>query len=256
MRNLQSAKFGKRKRNEDPDEFRDIIKADKYLFSIYSEILNVAFDHLCLKEIRSSKYSVLELGSSGGITSELNPKIITTDIRKAVGVNAMVNGMSLPFIDESLDGIIAKDILHHIPDPVPHFAEVVRTLKPGGKIVYIEPNWNLLSTLVFTYLHPEVFDKKQKSWKRESKGPMDANQALAWIVFVRDSDDFKRMYPELTVTIFAPQYGLSYLLAGGVYNRSFIPSNLLLKLGIMENRSKTWMKFAGLNRFIVVEKKK
>lgn len=255
MRKTQDIKFRTRKRDENPEEFRNKIQSDKYLNWIYSQITSSALNLLEIQNKSYSEYSILELGSSGGITNEMYPFIITSDIRESIGVSAMINGMSLPFRDESLDGIIAKDVLHHIPDPECHFNEILRTLKPGGKIIYIEPNWNRLSKFVFTYFHPEVFDSKQISWSRESKGPMDANQALAEIVFERDADKFNNLYPGLTVRILSPLYGLSYLLAGGVYNRSVIPSNILIKLGNIERKSKTWMKFVGLNRLVVIEKR-
>jgi SAM-dependent methyltransferase len=250
----QDSKFIKRKRNEDPNYFREKLKNDEYLLSVYKTITESAYHALKVDPTIESGRVVLELGSSGGITNELFPDVITSDIRSSSGLAAMVDGMCLPFRDNSLNGIIAKDILHHLPDPVKHFTEVVRTLKVGARIVYIEPNWNILSRIVFTLFHPEPFEANQKEWTRKSNGPMDSNQALARIIFERDIELFKKLYPQLSVRVLDPVYGVSFLLAGGVYSRSKVPAKVLIMLAKIESKSPLWLNLFGLNRLIVLEK--
>jgi SAM-dependent methyltransferase len=221
---------------------------------MYKLIIDYAYNNLISDLPDKFSIRILELGSSGGITHDLYPEVITSDIRNSSDLDAMVDGMSLPFRDNSLDGIIAKDILHHLPDPLKHFKEVNRTLKAGAKVVYIEPNWNRLSRIIFTIFHPEPFDSNQRDWIRESQGPMDSNQALAQIIFERDIEIFRDMFPHLSVSISEPLYSLSFLLAGGVYSRSKFPAKMLVKLARFEGKSKIWMKIFGLNRIIVLQK--
>lgn len=45
------------------------------------------------------------------------------------------DGLSLPFPDASLDAIFANMYLHHCPDPLAAVSEMVRVLKPGGRLV-------------------------------------------------------------------------------------------------------------------------
>jgi ubiquinone/menaquinone biosynthesis C-methylase UbiE len=45
------------------------------------------------------------------------------------------DGASLPFHDQSLDAIFANMYLHHSPDPLSAIREMVRTLRPGGRLV-------------------------------------------------------------------------------------------------------------------------
>jgi SAM-dependent methyltransferase len=45
------------------------------------------------------------------------------------------DGLSLPFPDESLDAVFANMYLHHTPDPQAAIAEMVRVLRPGGRLV-------------------------------------------------------------------------------------------------------------------------
>ena len=254
MKIQQNSKFLRRQRNEDPNQFRQKVKNDEYLYSIYKLIIDYAYSDLVSDLPDKSSIRILELGSSGGITNDLYPDVITSDIRISSDLDAMVDGLWLPFRDNSLDGIIAKDILHHLPDPIKHFKEVNRTLKEGSKVVYIEPNWNFLSRIIFTIFHPEPFESNQKDWIRESKGPMDSNQALAQIIFERDIEIFRDMFPHLSVRVLEPLYGLSFLLAGGVYSRSKFPAKMLVKFARFEGKSRIWMKLFGQNRIIVLQK--
>jgi arsenite methyltransferase len=45
------------------------------------------------------------------------------------------DGATLPFEDEMLDAVFANMYLHHCPDPKAAIAEMVRVLKPGGRLV-------------------------------------------------------------------------------------------------------------------------
>jgi arsenite methyltransferase len=45
------------------------------------------------------------------------------------------DGLSLPLPDHSVDAVFANMYLHHIPDPLVAIHEMVRLLKPGGRVV-------------------------------------------------------------------------------------------------------------------------
>jgi arsenite methyltransferase len=45
------------------------------------------------------------------------------------------DGQSLPLPDESLDAVFANMYLHHCPDPLAAIREMVRVLRPGGRLV-------------------------------------------------------------------------------------------------------------------------
>ncbi|MDE0184938.1 MAG: methyltransferase domain-containing protein [Candidatus Poribacteria bacterium] len=46
-----------------------------------------------------------------------------------------VDAKSLPYPDQSFDGIISNSIIHHIPDPMPALREISRTVRSGGLIM-------------------------------------------------------------------------------------------------------------------------
>ncbi len=47
----------------------------------------------------------------------------------------LADGAALPFEDASLDAVFANMYLHHCPDPQAAISEMVRVLKPGGRLV-------------------------------------------------------------------------------------------------------------------------
>jgi ubiquinone/menaquinone biosynthesis C-methylase UbiE len=47
----------------------------------------------------------------------------------------LADGATLPFEDATLDAVFANMYLHHCPDPFAAIAEMVRVLKPGGRLV-------------------------------------------------------------------------------------------------------------------------
>jgi SAM-dependent methyltransferase len=46
----------------------------------------------------------------------------------------------LPFPDASFDGVVLKDLLEHVPDPVALVAEARRVLRPGGRVFASSPD--------------------------------------------------------------------------------------------------------------------
>lgn len=47
----------------------------------------------------------------------------------------LADGLALPLPDSSLDAAFANMYLHHCPDPLAAIREIVRTLRPGGRLV-------------------------------------------------------------------------------------------------------------------------
>lgn len=239
-------------RDVDPDLARLRVLGDTYLFEVYESCLTRMIE---LSDNNSvERLDILELGSAGGITKDLFPSIVTSDVRAAYGVDVLISGDALPYPDNSLDLILAKDTLHHISDPETHFREVSRVLRSGGRAVYLEPNWNRISRLVFTWFHPEPFDPKAQRWGFESSNPMNSNQALAHNIFVRDRSRYDSLFPNLKAQVLESDNGLAFLLSGGVHTRTPIPASWLSRVRRWESRHPMIIDSFGVNRFILLEK--
>ncbi len=49
-------------------------------------------------------------------------------------------GRPLPFDDASFDGVVLKDLLEHVADPVAVVRETLRVLRPGGRVFASSPD--------------------------------------------------------------------------------------------------------------------
>lgn len=64
------------------------------------------------------------------ITKQKNPE--TTVITCSI--------LELPFADNTFDYVISSDVIEHTPDPLKGTNELIRVLKPGGKLCITVPN--------------------------------------------------------------------------------------------------------------------
>ncbi|WPL19992.1 class I SAM-dependent methyltransferase [Thiorhodovibrio frisius] len=198
---------------------------------------------------------VLELGSGAGFLSELLPGLITSEVFSTPNAKCVLDASRLPFSAHSLNAIVMTDVFHHIPDVRLFFHEAVRCVRPGGRVLMIEPWRTPWSEWVYTHLHHEPFLPKAKQWSLPpGQGPLSAaNGALPWLVFQRDQRRFKAEFPALRNLAIKPLMPLAYLLSGGVSMRSLMPGWAYpwirrLERTVGENR---WAMFA----FIVLERR-
>ncbi len=230
-----------------------MIVDNQYFYTIYSQILERQIELLNVNE--SDLNFVVEIGSSGGITKQLTPKVISTDVRPELNLNLVMDAQNLSFKNNSLHGIIGKDVLHHLPDIESHFAELQRCLIVGAKAVYAEPNWTFFSKQIYRFFHPEPWIENQPEWKFYSEDPMYSNQALPYLIFIRDIGKFTSLYPNLKVTILNDYgFSISYLLSRGVHAKVIIPNSLLKYVLVFEKKFSFIFKHFDLMRLIVIQK--
>jgi SAM-dependent methyltransferase len=61
----------------------------------------------------------------------------------AGGAGSAVRGdaLHLPFPDGAFDRVVASEVLEHLPDDAGALAELVRVLRPGGRLAVTVPRW-------------------------------------------------------------------------------------------------------------------
>jgi SAM-dependent methyltransferase len=93
--------------------------------------------------------TVLDAGCGIGILGRLYPGIGLVGLDASLpllrnvtsGYRMLVEGSAeaLPFADGSFDHVIALNMLHHVINPANAVREFARVLKPGGKLVAVDP---------------------------------------------------------------------------------------------------------------------
>jgi len=169
----------------------------------------------------------VEIGSGAGFIAETYADVVTSDVKLLPFVQLVCRGERMPFRDGSVRALYAINTFHHIPSPGAFFSELDRVLHPGGGAVLIEPYFGPVARRLFAGLHAsETFDMAATRWEAPAEaGPFSqANQALSWVVFVRDRARFEREFPRIEIVADEPHTHLRYLLSGGVNFRQLLPS--------------------------------
>jgi SAM-dependent methyltransferase len=83
---------------------------------------------------------------------------VSTEILPVDRVGVRCDALRLPFRTGSVDRIVFIDVLHHLGAPKAFFREAARALKPGGKVVCIEPWVTAFSYPIYRFIHHEGCD--------------------------------------------------------------------------------------------------
>jgi SAM-dependent methyltransferase len=170
--------------------------------------------------------AILELGSGGSYLKNLEPAIVTSDVVPGIA-ERVVDGRRLPFADGTLRALLMTHVFHHIPDVDAFFKEAHRALVPGGVISMIEVAHTPFARFFFKNFHHEPYDDAPKEWTFDQHDPMmDCNQALTWMIFVRDRALFDQRHPGFIVEKLELLPWLAYFSSGGVTSRYLIPKFL------------------------------
>ncbi len=201
---------------------RRIIREKPFLRAIYDEWY--AFLAEVTPPVAAIDHPALEFGSGAGYLDEVIPRLITSEVFDAPGLQLVADATRLPVRHASLRAVLMVDVLHHIPNVRAFFREATRAVVPGGVMAMVEPWATRWSTWVYQHLHHEPFLPDSDGWSFASTGPLSgANGALPWMVFARDRPTFERDFPEWRIERIDPFMPLRYLLSGGVSMRSLMP---------------------------------
>ena len=227
---------------------KQIIASKPFLKSIYDE-----WYRMLAAELPEGYGEVLEIGSGAGYCSQFIPGLITSEILACPGVRVVLDARKLPFADGSLRAIVMTNVLHHIPQVDRFLDEASRCLRPGGKILMIEPWVTPWSRFVYKRFHHEPFDPEAADWCFLSSGPLSgANGAIPWIAFARDRDKFESRFPELAIEQIRPFLPFRYLASGGVGLRSLMPGFTHGAWAAMERLLKSQWPALGMFAFVSV----
>jgi len=219
-------------------EQRDVWDRKPALRAIYADSHRRMLDALLHDHVPDGP--ILDVGAGSDRFRALAPvRIISLDIAAAPWVDVQADACRLPFAAHSLAGIAMLDVLHHLIDPLPFFQEARRCLKPGGRLVLIEPGMTPLSYPFYRHLHREPADMKVDPFVPRvvelDPDPFDSNQAIPTLLFMRMAHRARLLSAvaglQLRFTNWLSLF--AYPLSGGFQRWSLLPgfaANPLLRL--------------------------
>jgi SAM-dependent methyltransferase len=224
-----------------------------YLTYLYSKINNQF----------SSTAQLLEIGSGAGLSKFFLPQNVKrTDVlpwhqNEVIG---HVNALTLPYNSNQFDGAFCVDVVHHLNDPLKAIEELIRVVKPGSKVVVIEPLVTFLSYPVY-----KIFHSEKTSWNLSfsdsgnslSSTPSDGDQGVSKSLFLDKKQNLhavRRLTPicKWRVELFSP---LSFFATGGLSEP--LPTPVWLVRTILKLESllpKFILKITASRILIVLEK--
>lgn len=215
------------------------------------------FDRLD-RALLSGDGDVIELGAGVFPVRETYPHVLATDVVDAPGLDRVLDAQSMDLPDASVRAFYLQNAFHHFPDPSRFFAELERTLMPGGGGIIIEPHDGALARAIYPRLFAsERYDRTDPSWTYDASGPMTgANQALSYLIFDRDIARFRREHPRLDV-VHRDALGnwVRYLASGGLNFRPVVPGPVQPLLGLAEAALRPLRSALALHRVIVLRRR-
>ena len=200
----------------------------------------------------------LEIGGGTGNLKEFAPSVVCTDIVRVPWLDAVVDAQRLPFRTGSIGNIVLFDALHHIERVRLFFDEAVRVLKPGGRILIMDPYVSWASWPVYRFLHPEPVDLHadplEERRANPARRPFDSNQAVATILFERAFDAFRGRYPQLGKRLHRRMAFFAYPLSGGFEHPSLLPMWLVRPVLALERVMSVLGRILAFRILVVLEK--
>jgi len=209
----------------------------------------------------------IEVGSGAGFSKDFikNKNFRLTDLGNDSHLDHKnIDAQNTGFESNSLDYVIASNMIHHIPYPIKFFKEVNRILKKGGRLIIFESYCSIFFQLATIIMKHEGFDFTLNVWdektpKSDETNAWHGNIAVPHLIF-DDKSKFKKnignlfeiKYEKLTEC-------LIFINSGGVTSKTAcIPMNnfFLNILNFIDKiLVKIFPKIFCMGRRIVLEKK-
>jgi len=185
-----------------------------------------------IKENIKASGSGVEFGAGAGLSSYflkgyniLISDFCNSDWLSGKNIDAMNSGLP----SGNFDYVLVSNVIHHLDKPRLFFDEALRILKPGGKIIIIEPYSSLLMRIFLRIKkHEQVINSvypldEEYSFKKYAKSEKDGNNAVGKMLF-KKPDKFLKKYPGFEIIKKSCSEFSVFLNSGGQYSKSpYIP---------------------------------
>jgi SAM-dependent methyltransferase len=231
--------------------YRDVWERKPVLRLIYDDF----YDRLaaaCLPGM------TIEIGGGIGNLKRRLGDVVATDIQSAPWLDCVADAQRLPFASGAAANIVMVDVLHHLEFPVVFFREAARVLRPGGRVLMVEPAITWGSSLFYRLLHHEPVRTSAQvlidGTPDPKRDPYDSNQAIPTLLATRDRERFHRLFPQLRITSVEWFALAAYPLSCGFKPWSLISAGIARRMLALERALEpTIGRFAAFRMMLVVE---
>jgi len=221
-----------------------------------------------LRNIYEKWFNLIKQHLTAGISVEIGcginrlqthiPDLVTVDILKLSWADAVCDAHVLPFRRGSIGNLILFDVLHHLSMPMIFFSEASRVLKPGGRIIIMEPYISPVSWLIYKFFHPEPVMMNCNPFSsgvvKNSNRPFDSNQAIPTLIFFKFLKQWQERFPKFTVKTQKKLAFIAYPATGGFGGKQLLSSKLIILIHSMEKYLGFSAFLTAFRIFVVIEK--
>lgn len=222
--------------------------------------LRVVYDDFYDRIVRAcGPGPTIEIGGGIGNLKARLGDVVSTDIQFAPWLDAVADAQRLPFAAESAGNVVMIDVLHHVEFPTVFLREARRVLRPGGRIVMVEPAITWGSSLFYRLLHHEPVRMSAQilgdGEPNPDRDPYDSNQAIPTLLATRDRAAFHRLFPDLRIAQVQWFAFAAYAMTGGFKKWTLLTEGLARRLLEAERPLEAALgRFAAFRMLLVIEK--
>jgi len=173
----------------------------------------------------------IEIGGGIGNFKSRLVNVVSTDVQFAPWLDCVADAHQLPFADGTAANIVMVDVVHHIEFPSRFFREAERIMRPGGRLIMVEPAITWGSTFFYRFMHQEPVDMSADPLADgipdPRRNPYDSNQAIPTLIATREKERFLRLFPNFRISHVDYFSLVAYPLSGGFKPWSLIPVRLV-----------------------------
>lgn len=205
----------------------------------------------------------LELGSGIGVFKEFLPDAITSDVAATPYVDLAVNAYNIAR-DTGRDdwgNLVALDVLHHLQRPLAFMESAAAALRPGGRILLIEPAATPWGILLYRLCHHEPIAPRRLrppfNFPPDDKQGNFANMGMSVALFEHHRAEVGRAVADCSLRLVEHRYRdlITYFSTGGFSRPALLPVALIKALLRMESTlPQPFLRVCGLRSLTVIEK--
>jgi SAM-dependent methyltransferase len=201
----------------------------------------------------------IEIGGGIGNLKRRLDGVVATDIQFAPWLDCVADAQSLPFAAGSAANIVMVDVLHHLEFPAVFFREAARVLRPGGRVLMVEPAITWGSTLFYRLFHHEPVrtcaDALADGKPNPLRDPYDSNQAIPTMLVTRERDRFHAQFRDLRI-VRVDWFALAaYPLSGGFQRWTLVSARVARRMLRIEREIEPVLgRLAAFRMMIIIEK--